>query len=389
MAEDSFDAQHRAQHEVEVLVIGAGTMGAMTLWQLASRGISCAAIEQFGMAHDRGAAGGDTRFFRSVYKEGPSYMPLLERAGELWRVLEAETGAELFTRTGALYLDDGVRDTIDDLVTTADAFDVPYEILDAAEIRTRFPQHRVEDGQRGLLDLGAGYLRADRAIASALLRARDLGAGLHLGERVEQIQPDADGVTVTTNLASYRASRVVLTPGPWDVLLPDVLREHLDIAKVLLTWYLPKEPAQYVTGTYVSVVREGGRFFGVPSDDGQTIKFGETSLLESSIDPDNLDRQVRPEHVAATDAAVERYLPGVIPHASRASIHHEAFSDDHNAFVGVLDEPRVIIGCGFSGHGFKLSPVFGEILADLAQQGRTRHEIEFLSPRRVFGGSTR
>ncbi|MGO2751972.1 MAG: N-methyl-L-tryptophan oxidase [Pseudoclavibacter sp.] len=388
MAQDSTKVQCNVHHEVDVLVIGAGTMGAMTLWQLASRGISCAAIEQFGVAHDRGAAGGDTRFFRSVYKEGPSYMPLLNRAAELWRVLEAETGAELFTRTGALYLDDGVRDTLEDLVETADAFDVPYEILDAAEIRSRFPQHRVEDGQRGLLDPGAGYLRADRAIASALLQAQDRGARLHLGERVEQIQPDDDGVTVTTDLASYRARRVVLTPGPWDALLPDALRRRIDIAKVLLTWYLPKEPGEYVPGMYVSVVREGGRFFGVPSDDGQTIKFGETSLLESHIDPDQLDRQVRPAYIAATDAAVKRYLPGVIPHATRASIHHEAFSDDHNAFVGVFDEPRVIIGCGFSGHGFKLSPVFGEILADLAQQGQTRHEIEFLSPRRAIAETT-
>jgi sarcosine oxidase len=383
MAGELTDSRDVSQQVVDVLVIGAGTMGAMTLWQLARRGVSCAAIEQFGIAHDRGAAGGDTRFYRSIYKEGPGYMPLLGRALELWRELEGETGSTLFTRTGALYLDDDVAETIDDLAATAAASGVTFEMVDADEIRARFPQHLVIDGQRGLVDPGAGFIRADRAIASALMRAQQLGADLVLGERVVDIAADDDGVTVQTDRTSYRAQRVVLTPGPWDALLPGRLRRRIDIAKVLLTWYLPVDPSQYVPGRYVSVVREGGRFFGVPSNDGETIKFGETSLLESHIDPDDLDRRVHPEDVAATDAAVARYLPGVIPSATRASIHHEAFTDDHNPFVGTLDDPRIVIGCGFSGHGFKLSPTFGEILADLALDGETRHEIDFLSPHRA------
>jgi sarcosine oxidase len=382
MAVESTGSRDESPQTVDVMVVGAGAMGAMTLWQLARRGISCAAIEQFGIAHDRGAAGGDTRFFRSIYKEGPGYMPLLSRALELWRELEGETGSTLYTRTGALYLDDSVRDTIDDLAATAAASGVPYEMLDTAEIRARFPQHRVTDGQRGLLDPGAGFLRADRSIASALVRAQNLGASLVLGQRVLDIASDDDGVSVQTNRARYRAKRVVLTPGPWDSLLPQQLRRRIDIAKVLLTWYLPDDPSEYVTGQYVSVVREAGRFFGVPSTDGETIKFGETSLLESHIDPDNLDRRVNPDDVTATDAAVAQYLPGVIPHATRATIHHEAFTDDHNPFIGVLDDPRIVIGCGFSGHGFKLAPTFGEILADLAVDGQTGHDIAFLSPRR-------
>jgi sarcosine oxidase len=377
------DSPGESGHRFDVIVVGAGTMGAMTLWQLARRGISCAAVEQFGIAHDRGAAGGDTRFFRSIYKEGPGYMPLLARALELWRELEGETGSTLYTRTGALYLDDGVRESIDDLAAIAAASGVPHEMLGTAEIRARFPQHLVADGQRGLLDPGAGFLRADRSIASALMRAQELGADVLLGQRVLDIASEDDCATVQTDQGVYRAKRVVLTPGPWDVLLPEQLKRRIDIAKVLLTWYLPKDPSEYVTGKYVSVVREAGRFFGIPSNDGETIKFGETSLLESHIDPDNLDRRVNPDDVAATDAAVARYLPGVIPHATRATIHHEAFTDDHDPFVGALDDSRIVVGCGFSGHGFKLAPAFGEILADLAVGGETSHDIEFLSPRRA------
>jgi sarcosine oxidase len=381
------ETDNAVTHHVDVVVVGAGTMGAMTLWQLARRGVSCVAVEQFGIAHDRGAAGGDTRFFRSIYKEGAGYMPLLRRALQLWKELEAETSSRLFTRTGALYLDDDAADSIDALAAMAAASGVDHETLGAGEIRARFPQHPVTDDQRGLFDPGAGYIRADRAIASALSRAQELGAKLVLNDKVRSVTPDETGVTVETTHSRFRAKRVVLTPGPWDALLPEEFRRHLDIAKVMLTWYLPRDPSEYAVGKYVSVVREGGRFFGLPSNDGETIKFGDTSLLESHIDPDSLDRTVTLADLAATDEAVARYLPGVIPTTTRASIHHEAFTDDHNPIIGSLDEPRLIFGCGFSGHGFKLAPTFGEVLAELAVVGASTHDIRFLSPQRFAHGS--
>ena len=47
---------------------------------------------------------------------------------------------------------------------------------------------------------------------------------------------------------------------------------------------------------------------------------------------------------------------------------------------------RVTFACGFSGHGFKFMPVIGEILADLATNGKTKHDIGFLSLKR-FGSA--
>jgi sarcosine oxidase len=38
--------------------------------------------------------------------------------------------------------------------------------------------------------------------------------------------------------------------------------------------------------------------------------------------------------------------------------------------------PRVVVACGFSGHGFKFVPVVGEIVADLVQDGTTEHDID-------------
>jgi sarcosine oxidase len=49
--------------------------------------------------------------------------------------------------------------------------------------------------------------------------------------------------------------------------------------------------------------------------------------------------------------------------------------DEHFILDQHPDYPQVIIGSPCSGHGFKFSSVMGEILADLAERGETRHEI--------------
>jgi sarcosine oxidase len=43
----------------------------------------------------------------------------------------------------------------------------------------------------------------------------------------------------------------------------------------------------------------------------------------------------------------------------------------------------VTVACGFSGHGFKFVPVVGEIVAQLAADGKTEHQIELFDPLRL------
>jgi sarcosine oxidase len=56
---------------------------------------------------------------------------------------------------------------------------------------------------------------------------------------------------------------------------------------------------------------------------------------------------------------------------------------DEHFIVGLHPRhPQVSLAAGFSGHGFKFSSVMGEILADLAMEGRTDHPVDFLSATR-------
>lgn len=135
-----------------VAIIGTGVIGAMAAWQLAARGAEVLAFDRYGRGHDRGASAGESRIFRTAYKEGGSYVPLLRRAGELWRELEAVSGRQLLTMCGGLTI--GAPDEPDVLAVRrcAEETGLPHDILDSASAAWRFPQHRLDPGEIALLD---------------------------------------------------------------------------------------------------------------------------------------------------------------------------------------------------------------------------------------------
>ena len=95
--------------DAEVGIIGLGTMGSMTAWQLAKNRVTVLGFEKFGIGNDRTAAGGESRLFRTAYMEGPEYVPLLKEAKVLWRDLEQESQNSLLTLNGGLMI--GVEDS--------------------------------------------------------------------------------------------------------------------------------------------------------------------------------------------------------------------------------------------------------------------------------------
>src|SRR5579862_6391114 len=92
--------------EADVAVIGTGSVGSMASWQLARRGLRVVGIDRFMIPGPFSAYAGESRVFRMVYAEGGHYTPLLLRARDLWRQLEAETGTDLLHTTGVVTICD-------------------------------------------------------------------------------------------------------------------------------------------------------------------------------------------------------------------------------------------------------------------------------------------
>src|SRR3954469_19031683 len=114
-------------------------MGSAAAAHLAARGQGGRGLERFGPAHALGSSHGGSRIIRQSYFEDPAYVPLLLRAYELWERAERDSGAELLTITGGLYLRPPPHRPGAGALESAVQHDLPHELLDAAEIRRRFP----------------------------------------------------------------------------------------------------------------------------------------------------------------------------------------------------------------------------------------------------------
>ena len=152
---------------VDVIVIGLGGMGSAAAAHLAARGQRVLGLERFGPAHDRGSSHGGSRIIRQSYFEDPAYVPLLLRAYELWRELESDTGADLMTLTGGLYFGRPDSPTVAGSLRSSRQWGLPHELLDAAEIRRRFPTMTPADDEVGLYEADAGFVRPEATVTAS------------------------------------------------------------------------------------------------------------------------------------------------------------------------------------------------------------------------------
>ncbi|MFD0502419.1 FAD-dependent oxidoreductase [Streptomyces chiangmaiensis] len=176
---------------MDVIVVGLGAMGSAAVHQLARRGIVVLGIDRHSPPHTFGSSHGETRITRRLTLEGTEYAPLAVRSQDWWRRIEAETGASVLTACGVLNLADHATDpgafTVHE--RAAAAFGIDYEILDAAALRDRFPQFRVDDTRVGLLEPGGGFVRPEAAISAQLDLAERYGARLHRGSGSSRSRP--------------------------------------------------------------------------------------------------------------------------------------------------------------------------------------------------------
>src|SRR6478736_8048236 len=191
--------------DYDVIVLGLGGMGSAAAAHLAGRGVRVLGLERFGPAHALGSSHGGSRIIRQSYFEDPAYVPLLLRAYELWDQLETDSGADLMTLTGGLYFGPADSLTVAGSLRAAREWDLPHEVLEAAEIRRRFPTFSPALGEVGLYEAVAGFVRPEATVTAHLELAVSRGAELRFGEPAQEWTDEAGGVRVTTAAGTYTA----------------------------------------------------------------------------------------------------------------------------------------------------------------------------------------
>ncbi|MDT0437053.1 MULTISPECIES: N-methyl-L-tryptophan oxidase [Streptomyces] len=374
----------------DVIVIGLGGMGSAAAHHLSARGARVLGLEKFGPVHNRGSSHGGSRITRQSYFEDPAYVPLLLRAYELYEDLERGTGREVAVLSGGVMLGRPDSRTVSGSLRSARKWDLAHEMLDAGEIRRRFPTLTPRDDEVALYEEKAGLLRPEQTVAAHLQLATRQGADLRFEEPMSRWEPHGDGVRVYTAEGAYTAGQLVICPGAWAPRLLTDLGVAFTIERQVMYWFEPTGGVgPFLPESHPIYIWEdaaGVQVYGFPAIDGPGRGAKVAFFRKGEVTtPETIDRTVHEHEVRAMAEQVARCvpaLPGTFLKAATCMYSNTA--DEH--FV-IARHPRhpgsTTVACGFSGHGFKFVPVVGEILADLALTGTTAHPIGLFDPARL------
>ena len=375
----------------DAIVIGLGAHGSAAALALVRRGLRVLGVEAGERGHELGSSGGRSRMIRRAYFEDPGYLPLLAAAWEGWDALGAAAGETFVEVIGGLYAGPVESDLFRGSVASARLQGLPHEVLDAAEIRRRWPVFTVGDDVGGLYDTGAGMIRPERAIAAQLRLAEQAGAELRFGERVVDWRPaTGGGLEVETDGGVHRAAYLVIAAGAWTGSFVPDLALPLEVERVPVFWFEPTVPVAEVSAgrlpAWLMDTPTDGTFYGFPYDPAAGLKVSRHHSGDI-VDPAEVDRTERPADIER----VRRFSRSLFPAADgpvRDSLVCLYTNTPDLAFVVDVHPtvPGVAYASACSGHGFKFARVIGEILADLALTGTTAHPIEQFRASRFGAG---
>ena len=362
-------------------------LGAAAAAHLARRGASVVALDRYPVPHDRGSSHGQTRLIRLAYYEHPDYVPLLRAAYDLWQELERESGRRLLVESGLVMAGPPGCDLVAGAERSAREHGLSLERLAPTEARGRWPAFAIPDGWHVVHEGCGGYLFVEECVKAHAAAAVRAGAELRHGVEVRGWRRAGDAIHVDTDRGPVAAGRLVLCPGAWAGGLLRFPAAHISVLRKSLFWYEPEaahRPA-HAAGTLPCFAFDTpeGFFYGFPALDERGVKIAEHTGGREVADPLAVDRAVDGDERRAVERFVTAHLPRAAGRWSDHATCLYTMSPDSHFVVGEHpDDSRVVIAAGFSGHGFKFASVIGEVLADLALDGGTRHPIGFLSPGR-------
>jgi sarcosine oxidase len=361
----------------DTVIVGLGAMGSAALHHLALRGLKVLGVDMFATPHVLGSTHGRTRIIREAYYEHPCYVPIVQRAYELWAQLEREIGEQLFVQTGGLMIGPPDGEIFAGALRSATEHGLAHTILEPGEVHARFPGFRVPDGSMALHEPRAGLLFPEKCVEAHLALARRAGASVRTGVTVTAWEAD-DDVRIRTDAGELRARTLILAAGPWLPALVPELELPLEIERQLFHWFEPRSHPEWYEAAHspISLIEYArDRFFATFPDVGHGVKAGVHHEGEV-IDIDAPRAPASEAEGAEMQALLARYLPQAAGRILDRATCVYTNTPDHDFVLDRHPEhPNVIIASPCSGHGFKFSSAIGEILADLVSSRATSFDL--------------
>jgi sarcosine oxidase len=372
----------------DVIVVGTGTMGVSACLYLAQRGLEVLGIDQFDIPNDQASHSGYTRIIRKAYYEHPDYVPLLIRSYQLWKELEHQTGTKLYHETGILYLGEESSTVLQGCLESSRLYQIPVETWTRAKTVDKFPQFHYPENWISLWEPEAGYLNVNESIHSFYHTALQLGAHFHTNEKVLEWKQNEQGIEVRTNKGTYHADKLIFTSGAWT---PDHLPSFdlpLKVTRQMLAWLNMNDVEYYSSPQFPCWFihdPEKGMYYGFPDavlkNQGEPpgIKIGLHVRGEITA-PSAIERTIGKQDEEIVTYFCDHYFPQAKEVQKNYKTCMYTNTPDEDFILDYLPNTnqRVVLACGFSGHGFKFAPVIGELLSQMVNNESSELNIDFL-----------
>jgi glycine/D-amino acid oxidase-like deaminating enzyme len=350
-----------------VIVVGAGAFGGWTALMLRRRGAKVTLVDAWGPGNSRASSGGETRVIRGVYGADRIYTAMARRSFTLWHENEARWKKTLYTRTGALWMvaDEGefVRASLPFLREFAFA----YDELTPSEAGKRYPQIAFDGIRWTLLEKEAGFLFARRSCAEVVdgfvseggeYRQGQVAPGEISGGRLSGVSL-SDGTRLT-------ADACVFACGPWlPKVFPDLLGKRIEPTRQEVFFFgTPAGDPRFSDGQMPVWVETPRFFYGIPGNERRGFKIADDAR-GPAFDPTSGDRTPSAEGLRTAREYVARRFPALAsaPLVEARVCQYENSTDHHYIVDRHPDAANVWIAGGGSGHGFKMGPAIGELVA--------------------------
>ncbi|KAK2446154.1 putative sarcosine oxidase [Trifolium repens] len=369
--------------QFDVIIIGAGVMGSSTAYQAAKRGLKTLLLEQFDFLHHRGSSHGESRTIRATYLQ-PHYYPLVIQSYKLWLEAQAQVGYEVYFKAQHLDMGQFNDPTIRAVVENCHKHNMPHQVLNHQQVAEKFAgKLNLPENWVGLSTEYGGIIKPTKAVAMFQTLAYKNGAVLKDNTKVTDIKNGNDNgvVVLTASGEKFRGKKCVVTVGSWaNKLVKRISGVEIPIQPIethVCYWRIKQghEGKFVIGGDFPTFASFGKAYvYGTP-----TLEF--PGLIKVAVhggrvcDPDKrpwgsvvMMNELKEWIEGRFGGLVDSSEPVVKQSCMYSMTPDEDFVID---FLGGEFGKNVVLGVGFSGHGFKMAPIIGKILSELVVDGET------------------
>ncbi|RMZ84507.1 hypothetical protein DV737_g1140, partial [Chaetothyriales sp. CBS 132003] len=379
--------------QYDIAVVGLGALGSAATYHAALKGAKVVGFEQFELGHVHGASHDTSRIVRTSY-DAPEYVTLAKAAYKDWADLEQAAGIRLLHVTGGLiFITKNGLVKSSDYTRSLDANGVPYELLDAEEVKRRWPQFSPGDDVEIVYTADTGMVHATRSVTAMQFLARSHGALLKEHTRVESVIPLAPGkgVVIETSKGRFHASKVILAADAWTnkLLAPLGAEIPLSVSQEQVTYYKPTDPAAFESTKFPVWIYFGNKnFYGFPSFGEPTIKAARDDA-QNWMTPEQRTYVHSPSLLKELTSFMDKLVPDVDRQTLRTVTCQYTITPDRQFIISPLENHRDVIVALGAAHAFKFAPTIGRILAELAIDGKTGENISKFGIPKVMSHSSK